>query len=171
MISCSTVSAVDFQQVNGRCESGIVKGADTNLSINNWWLIYHVSMATLYFLTNNYLFKVNNRNTRTWCKTCLKIIIKTPCSGVSVVDQVIISGVISFKQIELYVWWRSDYWSYLILQKIETKQPSSRLRWVLVHLADSWWFHLALGASGEFRIILWFILFILFIFSNYIRTI
>ena len=171
MISCSTVSAVDFQQVNSRCESSIVNSENTNLSIINWWLIYHVSMATLYFLTNNYLFKVNNRNTRTWCKRCLKITIKAPCSSVSVVDQVIISWVISFKQIELYVWWGSDYWSYLILQKIETKQPSSRVRWVLVHWADSWWFHLLLGGSGPFRIILWFILFILFIFSNYIPTI
>ena len=26
--------------------------------------IYHLSMATLYFNTNNYMFKVNNRNTR-----------------------------------------------------------------------------------------------------------
>ena len=103
---------------------------NTNLSITNWWLIYHASMATLYFLTNNYLLKVNNRNIRPWCETCLKLTIKTPCSSVSVVEQVIIGGVISFKQIELYVWWRSEYWSYLILQKIETKQRSIRVRWV-----------------------------------------
>ena len=169
MISYSTVSAVDFEQVNARwCESSIVNSANTNLSITNWWIIYRVSMATLYFLTNNYLFKVNNRNTRTWCETCLKLAIKTPCSSVSVVQQVIIGGVISFKQIEFYVWWRSEYWSYLILEKTEIKQCSCRLRWVLVHLVDSWWFNLALGGSGQFRIILWFILFILFIFSIFV---
>ena len=26
----------------------------------------------------NYMFKVNNRNTRTWCKICSKLTIKTP---------------------------------------------------------------------------------------------
>ena len=128
-------------------------------------------MANLYFLTNNNPFKVSNRNIKTWCEIILKLTIKTPCSSVSVVEQVIIGGVISFKQIALYVWWRSDYRSYLILQKTETKQRSSRVSWVLVHLVDSCWFHLALCGSGQFWIILWFLLFILFIFSNYIRTI
>ena len=45
------------------------------------WLIYHLSMAPLHFRTNNYLFKVNNRNTGTWCEICLKLTIKTPCSS------------------------------------------------------------------------------------------
>ena len=61
-------------------------------------------MATLYVPTNIYLFKVNNRYTRTQCEICLKLTIKTPCSIVSVAEQVIIGGVISFKQIVLYVW-------------------------------------------------------------------
>ena len=34
------------------------------------WLHY-------YFPTNNYLFKVINKNTRTWCKICPKLTIKT----------------------------------------------------------------------------------------------
>ena len=109
---------------------------NTNLSITNWWLIYHVSMATLYFLTNNYLFKINNRNTRTWCETCLKLTIKTPCSSVSVVEQVSIGGVISFKQIELYVWWRSDYWSTLKSCKVGV----SVFGWFLVIPPSAGWF-------------------------------
>ena len=71
-------------------------------------------MGTLYFPTNNYMFKVNNRNTRAWCEICLKLTIKTSCSSVSAVEQVIIGGVISFKQIVLYVWWATDDRSYLI---------------------------------------------------------
>ena len=71
-------------------------------------------MATLYFPTKNYMFKVNNRNTRTWCEICLKLTIKILCSSVSVVKQVIIGGVISFKQVVLYVWWTTDDRSYLI---------------------------------------------------------
>ena len=109
---------------------------NTNLSITNWWLIYHVSMATLYFLTNNYLFKVNNRNTRTWCETCLKLTIKTPCSSVSVVEKVSIGSVISFKQIELYVWWRSDYWSTLKSRKVGV----SVFGWFLVIPPSAGWF-------------------------------
>ena len=35
---------------------------------------------------------------------CLKLKIKAPCSSVSAAEQVIIGGVISFKQIVLYVW-------------------------------------------------------------------
>ena len=27
---------------------------------------------------DNYMFKVNNRSTRTWCEICSKLIIKTP---------------------------------------------------------------------------------------------
>ena len=53
-------------------------------------------MATLYFPTNNYPFKVNN--TRTWSEICLKLTIKTPGSSVSVVERVIIGGVTCFKQ-------------------------------------------------------------------------
>ena len=51
-------------------------------------------MAALYFPTNNYLFKGNNRNTIKWSEICLKLTIKTPCSRVSVVEQVVIGGVI-----------------------------------------------------------------------------
>ena len=109
---------------------------NTNLSITNWWLIYHVSMATLYFLTNNYLFKVKNRNTRTWCETCLKLTIKTPCSSVSIVEQVSIGGVISFKKIELYVWWRSDYWSTLKSCKVGVNV----FGWFLVIPPSTGWF-------------------------------
>ena len=29
-------------------------------------------------LAGNYMFKVNNRNTRTWCEICSKLTIKTP---------------------------------------------------------------------------------------------
>ena len=43
-----------------------------------------------------------------------KLTKKTLCSNVSVVEQVIIGGIISFKQIALYVWWTSDDRSYLI---------------------------------------------------------
>ena len=64
----------------------------------------HVSLVTLYFLTNNYMFKISSRNTRILCEICLKLTIKKPCSSVSVAGQVIIGGVISFKQIELNVW-------------------------------------------------------------------
>ena len=60
-------------------------------------------MATLYFAKNNCMFKVNNRNTRTCCEMCLKLTINTSCSSVSVVEQVIVGGVISFKQIVFYV--------------------------------------------------------------------
>ena len=43
--------------------------------------------------SNNYLFKVNNRNTRKRCEIRSKLTIKTPCSSVSIVDfkQVIVS--------------------------------------------------------------------------------
>ena len=34
----------------------------------------------------NYLLKVKYRNTRTWCKICLKLKIKKPCPSVSVVN-------------------------------------------------------------------------------------
>ena len=60
-------------------------------------------MATLYFAKNNCMFKVNNRNTRTCCEICLKLTINTSYSSVSVVEQVVIGGIISFKQIVLYV--------------------------------------------------------------------
>ena len=53
-------------------------------------------MATLYFPTNNYMFKINKRNTRTWCEICLELTIKTSCSSASVVEQAIVGGVISF---------------------------------------------------------------------------
>ena len=135
------------------------------------WLIYHLSMATLYFPTDNYLFKVNSRNTRTWSEIYLKLSTKTPCSSVSVVEQVIIGGVICFKQIVLYLWWTSEDRSYLISYKIETKQHFSGVWWVLVHLVDSWWFCPELGGSALFRTILWFILFIWFIFANCVRTV
>ena len=141
------------------------------------WLHY-------YFPPNNYLFNVINKNTRTWCKICPKLTIKTserrqlwtyftPCSGVSVIDleQLITSGVISFKQIVLYVGWTSEDRSYLISQEIETKQSSCRAWRVLVHLIDSWWFCLVLNGFGQSQIILWFMLLIWFIFPNYIRTI
>ena len=52
------------------------------------------------------------------------------------------------------------------------KQNRSSRTWqVPVHLGDFLWFCLVLGGSGQFRTILWFILFIWFIFSTYIRTI
>ena len=66
------------------------------------------------FCSENYLFKVNNRNTRTWYAIWLKLTLKTLCSSVSDVEQVIIGGVIPFKQTMLYVWWTSDDRSYLI---------------------------------------------------------
>ena len=42
---------------------------------------------------NNYLLKVNNRDTIKRCEICSKLTIKTPCSSVSIVDfkQVIVS--------------------------------------------------------------------------------
>ena len=35
-------------------------------------------------LADIYLLKVNNKNTRTRCEICSKLIIKTPCSSVSI---------------------------------------------------------------------------------------
>ena len=82
-------------------------------------------MATLYFPKNNYMFKVNNRNTRTWCEIkdndneiWLKSTIKTSCSSASVVEQVIIGEVIFFRKTMLYVLWTTDKRSYLISLKI-----------------------------------------------------
>ena len=121
--------------------------------------------------------KANNKNIRVmsitsfWCLYSYFRTYFTSCSNVSVADLVITSGVISFKQIVLYVWRTSDDRSYLILQEIETKQCPSRAWRVLVQLADSWWFCLVLDGFGIFPIVLWVILFIWFIFSNYIRTI
>ena len=37
---------------------------------------YEVNMS--YFPAGNYMFKVNNRNTRTKCEICSKLTIKTP---------------------------------------------------------------------------------------------
>ena len=34
----------------------------------------------------NYMFKVNNRNTKARCEICSKLTIKTPCSSVSIVN-------------------------------------------------------------------------------------
>ena len=109
-------------------------------------------------------FKVNNRNTRTWCEISLKLTIKTPWSNVSIIEQVIISVVISLTKIMLYVRWTADYRSYLLSLKIETEQRSSRVRRVLLHFVDSWWFCPTLFGSRQILIILWFTLFIGFIF-------
>ena len=61
-------------------------------------------METLYFPTNNDLFKVNKRNTNMF----IKVIKKTSCFSVSVVEQAFTGGVISLKQIVLYLSWTSD---------------------------------------------------------------
>ena len=39
-----------------------------------WWKIFQ----TVFFPAGNYMFKVKNKNTRTRCKVCSKLIIKTP---------------------------------------------------------------------------------------------
>ena len=65
----------------------------SSININGYSILFY-----------NYLFKVNNRKTRTRCEIQLKLTIKTPCSSMSVVEQVIIDGVVSFKQIVLYLW-------------------------------------------------------------------
>ena len=39
-----------------------------------------------FFLANIYLFKVNNGNIRAMCEITSKLTMKTPCSGVSIVD-------------------------------------------------------------------------------------
>ena len=86
--------------------------------------------------------KANNKDIRTksmtsfWFLYCQLWTYFTPCSSVSVADleQLITSGVISFKGIVLYKWWTSDDRSYLISHKIETKQRSGRAWQVLVHL-------------------------------------
>ena len=38
------------------------------------------------FPAGNYMFKVNNKNTRTRCETCSKLTIKTPEQGVKYVQ-------------------------------------------------------------------------------------
>ena len=102
-----------------------------NLSIANWYDKFSIYQWLLYyFSTNNYLFKVNIRNTRTWWEICSKLTIKMPArcqwlhSGllftlyfsVSVVDseQVITVDAVSFKWIVFYVWLTSDDRFYLI---------------------------------------------------------
>ena len=93
------------------------------------------------------MFEVNNKETKTTsmtsfsCLYCWLWTYFTSCSSVSAVDleQVSTGGVISFKQIALYVWWTSDDRSYLIsLKIIIKKQPSIRVFRVVVDLVDSW---------------------------------
>ena len=51
-----------------------------------------VILSKCSILAGNYMFKVDNRNTRTRCEICPKLTIKTPerrhwrCSGVFIVD-------------------------------------------------------------------------------------
>ena len=45
---------------------------DEIISINNYASIHHI------FPAGNCMFKVNNRNTRTWCEICSKLTIKIP---------------------------------------------------------------------------------------------
>ena len=61
---------------------------DEIISINDYASIHHI------FPAGNCMFKVNNRNTRTWCEICSKLTIKipelwayfTPCPSVSIVN-------------------------------------------------------------------------------------
>ena len=43
------------------------------------WISWKLTktLSHYYFPTNNYLFKVTNKNNRTWCKICSKLTIKT----------------------------------------------------------------------------------------------
>ena len=41
-------------------------------------LVYYIMLQMLHFPAGNYMFKVNNRNTRTRCEICSKLTIKTP---------------------------------------------------------------------------------------------
>ena len=148
------------------------------------WLHY-------YFPTNNYLFKVIDKNSRAWCKICPKLTIKTSERHQWRHSEVFI---INFEYIShhvlvyLLLLWATNYQrgyffqansvlqvvndqSYLISSEIQTKQRSSRAWLVLVHFVDSLWFCLVPDGLGQFQIILWFLLFIWFIFSIYINTI
>ena len=82
------------------------------------WLIYHLSMAALYFPANNYLFKVNNGNTRTWSEICLKLTIKTPCSSVC--------------------WWASNYWRGYLFQANFNLRVVNVRRPILFNIAKNW---------------------------------
>ena len=119
-------------------------------------------------LKNSYLFKVNNRNTWIWFEISLKLTIKTQCSSVSVVNQVIIGGVISFKQFGLYVWWRS------ILFNIVKNWNRTTFKSCKVALSAFGWFLVIPSSSGWFWAISdYFMIYTIYIiyFSNYIRTI
>ena len=130
----------------------------TNLSCINGYPI----------LKNSYLFKVNNRNTRTWFEISLKLTIRTQGSSVSVVKQVIIDGVISFKQFGLYVWWRS------VLFNIVKNWNRTTFKSCKVGLSAFGWFLVIPPSSGWFWAISdYFMIYTIYIiyFSNYIRTI
>ena len=67
-----------------------------NKTVNTWCNLHkgnsHIISFQLCYPTGNYLFKVNNRNTRTRCEICSKLTIKTlerlpwRCSGVFIVN-------------------------------------------------------------------------------------
>ena len=63
------------------------------------------SLILAVFPANIYMFKVNNRNTRTRCEICLKLTVKTPFSRVFIVDfeQVHVSWVL-FLKINDIIW-------------------------------------------------------------------
>ena len=111
-------------------------------------------------MTNAFLFKVNNRITRTWSKICLKLKIKTPCSSVSVVEQVIIGGTIYFKEIVLYV--IVNIWNQTTFKSCMAGVCA--FGWFLMIPPDAGWF---CAISDYFMIYTIYVIY----FSNYIRTI
>ena len=49
-------------------------------------LFVNFRLAGVTYPAGNYMFKVNNGNTRTKCEICSKLTIKTPGSSVSIVN-------------------------------------------------------------------------------------
>ena len=143
-------------------------------------------MATLLFPCN-YLFKINNENTRTWCKICPKLTLKTlerrqwRRSGLFIVNFEHISHHVL---VYLLLTWSKR--GYFFLANWALRVVNVR-RSILFNIARNWnqttfksgmagasafdWFLVILPCVGWFWVILWFILFIWFMFSNYIRTI
>ena len=76
---------------------------------------------------NNYMFKVNNRNTRIRCKICSKLTIKTPkrrhwrLSGVFIINfKHILNIFVNFKQVNTgwESWWLRDLYVLSLLDCI-----------------------------------------------------
>ena len=53
---------------------------------NTWKALFIVTTNKWRFLTGNYMFRVNNRNTRTCCEICSTLIIKAACSSLAIVN-------------------------------------------------------------------------------------